>query len=404
VIQKALDGAKILEYCTMVSGPYCTKLMADLGAEVIKIESPGTGDEARKRGPFPGDDPHPEKSGLFLYLNTNKCGITLDPSKNEGQKIFMDLVKDMDILVVDRTSVEMEKIGLGFDDLSQLNPGLIIACLTPFGDSGPYRDYKAQEINLSHVSGQGFLLPIPTLDPDRPPVKVGGHTSDADAGLVAAVGVLGALFWKGITGKGQIIDISKQEAMMSVQRVETVTYANDNVVMSRSGQMQRRMPGGIMPCKDGYVVTVTPEEHQWAALMELIGDPDWSKEEWCRDPQLRVNHGEKLTALLIEWMGKHEKEEIFRKGQALSCPVAPVYSSKDIVESKQSEARELFTEMTHPEAGNMQIPTSPYRFSKTPWRLRHPAPLLGQHNDTIYIQRLGYTKEELDKLKKDGVI
>ena len=195
-MQMALDGAKILEYCSMVSGPYCTKLMADLGAEVIKIESPGEGDEARKRGPFPGDGPHPEKSGLFLYLNTNKYGITLDPTTIEGKRIFTDLAKNADILVVDKTSIEMEQMGLGFDDLRGLNPGLIIAALTPFGDSGPYRDYKGREINLSHASGQGFLLPIPTLDPERPPVKAGGHMSDVDAGLVAAVGILGALFWK----------------------------------------------------------------------------------------------------------------------------------------------------------------------------------------------------------------
>lgn len=404
MIQRALDGAKILEYCSMVSGPYCTKLMADLGAEVVKIELPEIGDESRKRGPFPGDDPHPEKSGLFLYLNTNKYGITLDPSTIEGKRIFKDLIKDMDILVVDKTSVEMEKMGLAFGDLRALNPGLIIAALTPFGDSGPYRDYKAREINLSHVSGQGFLLPIPTLDPERPPVKVGGHASDADAGLVAAVGVMGAFFWKGVTGKGQIIDVSKQESMMSVQRVETVTYANDNITMTRTGQIQKRMPGGIMPCKDGYIVTVTPEEHQWTALMELIGDPDWSKEEWCQDIIQRQQHAEKLNNLLVEWMEKHEKDEIFRKGQALSCPVAPVYSSKDIVESKQSEARELFTEMTHPEAGKLRIPTSPYRFSKTPWQLRYPAPLLGQHNEMIYRERLGYTEEELSRLKDNGVI
>ena len=404
MIPKALEGAKILEYCSMVSGPYCTKLMADLGAEVIKIEPPGEGDEARTRGPFPGDEPHPEKSGLFLYLNTNKYGLTLDPSRDEGKEIFKELLKEMDILVVDRTAVEMESMGLGFDDLRELNPGLIIASLTPFGNSGPYRDYKAREINLAHVSGQGFLLPMPTLDPQRPPVKLGGHCSACDAGLVAAVAVLGAFFWKGITGQGQIVDVSRQEAMMSVQRVETVTYANDNLVMSRIGQAQRRMPGGVMPCKDGYIVTVTPEEHQWQALMELLGNPAWSREEWCLNTQQRLQHTDTLTGLLLDWMKEHEKEEIFRKGQALSCPIAPVYSARDIVESKQSEARELFVEMEHPAAGKMKIPTSPYRFSQTPWQLRQPAPLLGQHNETIYGERLGYTPEKLAQLKKEGII
>lgn len=400
---KALEGLKVLEYCSMISGPYCAKLMADLGAEVIKIESSGTGDEARKSPPFPGDIPHQEKSGLFIYLNTNKLGITLDPRKSMGKKLFIELVKDVDVLLEDRAPGEMEKMGLGYDELSEINPGLIMTSISPFGRSGPFKDYKAYQLNITHVSGQGNLLPLPSPHLKRPPVKVGGNASDCDPGLVAVVAVLAAIYWKGVTGKGQFIEMSKQEALISMQRVESVTYANDQVSMSRLGH-KNPLPGGVMPCKDGYVVSVTPQDHQWKALMELMGDPEWSKQDWCKDQYTRSQNAQGITDKIVEWMKKHTMEEIFRKGQALSCPIAPLHSTEELVNSEQLQAREFFVEMEHPEVGKIKFPSAPYRFSKSPWRLQRSAPLLGEYNEEIYCKRLGYTKEDLMKFKEAGAI
>jgi len=178
--ERALDGVKVLEYCSLVSGPYCTKTMADLGAEVIKIEPPVDGDPARRMPPFPEDKPHPEKSGLFYYLNTNKQGITLDLEKPEGKKIFLELAKRADILVEDQSPGDMERMGLGYDDLRAINKGLIVMSITPYGLTGPYRDYKGRALNISHASGQAYLLPLLSPHADRPPVKAGGHTSDCD--------------------------------------------------------------------------------------------------------------------------------------------------------------------------------------------------------------------------------
>ncbi|MBW1710601.1 MAG: CoA transferase [Deltaproteobacteria bacterium] len=403
--ERALAGIKVLEFGNLVSAPYCAKLIADLGAEVIKIEEPGHGDDARRRGPFPANEPHQEKSGLFLYLNTNKFGITLDPFSPEGKIIFEKLVKDADVLIEDRSPGEMEKMGLGYDDLKKLNPGLIMASITPFGQTGAYRNYKAYQLNIAHLSGQGYLLPIPTFDLDRPPVKAGCHSSDYDPGLVSVVAIMAALYWKGASGQGQFIDLSKQEALISMQRIESVTYANSGESMTRQGPQHSRMPGGIMPCKNGHVVVVTPEEHQWQALMTLIGNPKWSQGDMCKDQQARSENADELTELIIEWMIDHTKEEIFEKGQALSCPIAPVNSAEDIVNSKQMEARNFFVEMEHSEAGRIKkFPASPYRFSKTPWRLDRPAPLLGEHNKDIYCGRLGYTEDDLTRLEQDGAI
>ena len=401
---RALEGMKIVEYCNMVSGPYCSKLLADMGGEVLKIEPPLIGDDSRRRGPFPGDVPHQEKSGLFLYLNSNKKGLTLDLKKSEGNKIFKKIAAETEVLIVDRPPGEMESLGLGYDQLKAINPGLIMISITPFGESGPFKNFKAYQINTVHASGQGYMLPIPALDMDRPPVKVGGHSSGFDVGLVAVVAVTAAYYRKILTGKGQYIEMSKQEALMSMQRVESVTFANDGVVISRGGENVRRMPGGILPCKDGYVVAVTPEEHQWKALVELIGDPDWAHGEGCRNPAARSENAEMINERIIEWTMQHNKEEIFRKGQALSCPIAPVNTAEDIYHSEQFKARNFFVDMEHKAVGKIPFPSSSFRFSKTPWTLVRTAPLLGEHNEEIYCHRFGYSKEEIDHLKNEGII
>ncbi|OGP52325.1 MAG: hypothetical protein A2Y79_13680 [Deltaproteobacteria bacterium RBG_13_43_22] len=400
---RALEGMKIVEYCNMVSGPYCSKLLADMGAEVLKIEPPHTGDDSRRRGPFPGDIPHQEKSGLFLYLNSNKKGLTLDVKKPEGKKIFKKLVEKTDVLIEDRPPGELEALDLGYEKLKSLNPGLIMISITPYGDRGPFKDYKAYQLNTVHVSGQGYLLPIPALDMDRPPVKVGGHSSGFDVGLVAVVAVTAAFYWKVLTGKGQYIEMSKQEALMSMQRVESVTFANDQVVISRGGDQVRRMPGGIMPCKDGYIVVVMPEEHQWQALVKLIGDPEWAKEDGCQNALVRSENAGQINEWIMEWTMQHTKEEIFRRGQALSCPIAPVNTAEDIYHSEQFKARNFFVDLEHPVLGKIPFPSSAYRFSKTPWQLVQAAPMLGEHNEEIYGRHLGYSNEELAALKNEGV-
>lgn len=403
VSDRALEGVKVLEYCSMVSGPYCTKLMADLGAEVIKIEPPGVGDPARQIPPFPNDIPHREKSGLFLYLNTNKMGITLTPWKEKGKKAFQDLIRESDILVEDRPVDEMEKLGLGYDDLKKINPGLIMASISPFGKTGPYKNYKAHQLNTAHASGQAYILPLVSPHQKRPPVKVGGHTSDYDPGLVAVVAVLAALFWKGVSGQGQFIELSKQEALISMQRVESVTFANDGFVMTRTGT-QNRMPGGVLPCKDGHIVIITPEEHQWKSLMELIGNPEWAKEPWCKDREAQIKNASKINELLTKWTSERTKEEIFKKAQALGCPVSPCRSAEDLLKSEQLAARKFFVEIDHPELGPIEFPSSPYHFSESPWQFKRWAPCLGEHNEEIYCGKLGYSEKELENMKQKGVI
>jgi len=400
---KALEGVRVLEYCQGISGPFCTKLMADLGAEVIHLEFPGRGDDTRRLPPFPGDVPNEEKGGLFLFLNTNKLGITLNPRLAAGGGIFRRLASVVDVLVEDWSPGYMEELGLGYGDLRRLNPGLIMASITPFGRSGPYKGYKAYGLNISHGSGQGYMLPLLSPNLERAPVKIGGSCTDYDSGQTAAVAVLAALYSRAITGKGQFIEVSQQEAVLSLQRIENVVFANSGEVLTRKGPEGERTVTRMFECQDGHVVSVTPLDHQKKGLAEL------AETSGPAEPAGEVGSGSRqnsaaLNERLVAWMRRHTTEEVCTKGQSLNVPISPISSAKDVAMSKQMNGRGVFAEVEHPVAGKLRMPARHCRFSRTPFELERAAPLLGEHNDTIYCERLGYDEQELRALQETGVI
>lgn len=402
--ESALAGVKILEYCRTATGAYTTKMMADLGAEVIKVETPGIGDPARSKPPFAGDVSHQEKSALFLFLNSNKLSITLDAKNPVGKQIFKRLARDADILVEDGRPGDMEEAGIGYEVLREFNGGLVMASITPYGRTGPYRDYKAYQLNLAASSGQAFLLPQPAPDMNRPPVKPGGNMTDYDPALMAVVAILAAHYWKLLSGRGQFIEISKQEAIINMQRVDSLTYPNAGFFLNRSGTANPMPGGGLMKVKDGYVVVVAPEDHQWEGLVRLMGDPAWAKEDWCKDRYLRFEHAPELKTRIQAWIAAFSKQEIYELGQAANVPIAPVHDAADIAASVQLRENGFWTEMNHPVVGRFPYPSSAYRFSRTPWSLRRSAPLLGEHTEEILCSRLGFERDELLKLRHAGVV
>jgi len=276
--------------------------------------------------------------------------------------------------------------------------------ITPFGQTGPYRNYKAYYLNTFNAGGQGYLVRSWEPEQQSGPVNAGGYLGEYDAGLSAAVATLGALFWQGISGQGQWIDVSKQEATVALERVVLTLYPNEGAGALSFYDQRGRGPVGIKGCKDGYVLLVMPEEHQWRSLVELMGNPEWAKDEKYKDQFSRAEHGEEIDPYISEWMMAHTKEEIFRQGQALSVPVGPVNTAEDIVNSKQLEERGFFEEIDHPVAGRLKYPGVPYIFSETPCRAERPAPLLGEHNEQVFCQRLGYTKQDLVRLREAGVV
>ncbi|MBI4300287.1 MAG: CoA transferase [Chloroflexi bacterium] len=398
----ALSGFKVVEWAHFIAGPYCAKLLADMGAEVIKVEEPPAGDEARRHGPFPGDLPHPEHSGLFLSCNTNKLGITLDPHKATGRQIFLRLLSQADVLIEDNPPLILNESHLDYEALAAVNPRLVVTSITPFGQTGPYRDYRAYYLNLFHGSGRGYLMPHDSPNLEREPVKAGTFLGEFESGLSAAVATLGALYARYATGVGQHVDVSKQEAFMALERVEIGKYPNEGSSSQRASG--RRMFGGLMPCADGYVEIAVAQDKQWRGLCDLMGHPEWTKEERCRTEQLRSQNVDDLVPLLAEWVAQQPRDRLFHEGQARGAAVGAVYTAEDVVNSPQLAARAFFFEMEHPKVGRVKMPSAPYKMSKTPWRLGRVAPEVGQHNDEIYGGRLGLSRQELARLREVGVI
>ena len=381
----------------MVARPYCGKLLASLGAQVIKAEAPMLGDPSRRRGPFPGDLPHPERSGLFLYLNTGKKSITLELQDEQGQALLGQLLGRADVIIHDCQPGSAASIGLDLDTLEKTHPDLIIAPLTPFGGSGPYSDYQARQINVFHGGGEGYLLPNGlALDtfPDRAPLMAGGQMGSYQGGITAAVGVLAAVYARQCGVPGQVVDCSMQEAQLAIGYLPFQRLQAEGLVEDRFFRV-----GGVLTAQDGYVELLTLESRQWQALAELLGRPDWAVANRFEDPS---KYGSEINAHLREWSKNHTKEWLYQQGQALGVPIAPYFAPAEVFYSRQRRHREFFTSLDHPEAGCYEYAGLPYRFSQTPERLTR-APLLGEHNREVY-ESLGYPPQDLGVLARAGVI
>ena len=402
--KKALGGLRIIEYGGLIAVPYAAKLMADLGAEVIKIEDPGGGDESRRHGPFPGDSPHFEKSGLFLWLNANKLGITLNLRSVLGRKVLKRLLAETDIFVEDMPLPEKKKLGLDYDTLGKLNPRLIMASISPFGETGPYKDYKAYEINCSAAGG----LSNATGYPDREPLKFPITVGDYQAGISAASGSIVALIAQNKTGKGQQVSISEVEALADDHAGQyLITYIYRGVSGNRRGHHAGYFyyPCSCLPCKDGYVVLIAPQVAQWIKFVELMGKPEWAENPRYRNRRAMFEeYPDEADALLAPWLREHTKEEIFSLSRENHLPFAPVRTMDEVVNDPQLRVREFFHSFSHPEAGSIEYPGAAYKLSETPPVFESPAPRLGEHNREILCGRLGYSEEELVKLQEYGVI
>ncbi|HEY90519.1 MAG TPA: CoA transferase, partial [Dehalococcoidia bacterium] len=268
---QALDGLKVLDLGDYVSGPYCTKMLASFGAEVIKVEKPGEGDSSRRMGPFPGDEAHPEKSGAFLYLNTGKKSITLNIKTATGLKILKDLIRNSDILVENFQPGVMADLGLDPAILEKENPRLIVASITGFGQNGPYRDYKMSSIVGYALGGHQYIIG----EPDREPLQGAGPQPEYQGGLHAFFGIMAALYSREETGRGQHIDVSIMECMTGFHQFTIIRYTYGGEIKPRSGnRYESTYPVTIYPCKDGHVALSASSVQQQELLYALIGKPE----------------------------------------------------------------------------------------------------------------------------------
>ena len=398
----ALSSLKIVEVGEMVSAPYCSKLLADMGAEVVKIERPGIGDRARTRGPFPGDKPDPETSGLFLYLNTNKRGVTLDITKPEGFEILEKLVAGADILIHNVTPPEMDRVGLTYERMRRANPKLIMTSILPFGLSGPYRDYRAEDLTIWCAGG------VCVLNGEGPSIR-SCHRSrprdnrrDTRAECMARPRPSRRRSHSCGTAPGQHIEVSVQESIASILEMTFEYWPYMKMIATRLGQKPLQ-PVETMQCKDGYIYLCCIEEHQWRNFVEIMGNPEWAEMEIFKDRLVRALNWDALKPMLEEWVSQQTVLDLYRKAQAKRVPFAPVSTMGDLLNSEHLKARGFFVEIAQPVAGTHKYPGAPLKFARTPWEIRRPAPTLGQHNAEVF-GKLGMSPARLDELKRKGVI
>jgi crotonobetainyl-CoA:carnitine CoA-transferase CaiB-like acyl-CoA transferase len=398
-----LSHIKVIDLSRFAAGPYCAKLLADFGADVIKVEQPRTGDDARRLAASTGDPQAQERSPLFLYVNTNKRGMTIDLNTDQGREVFRRLIADADILIEDRHPGEMDAWGLGYAQLKQINARLVVTSITPYGQTGPYRTYKSHHLNLFHASGQGYLLPMNSPNRDRAPVKGAGFLGEFDAGLSAAIATLAAVFWRNAGGTGQHIDASKQHAVMHLEKSQLRRFVDDGVSANRTGM--GRLLETLVRGKDGnYVVIILSSQLQWTGLFEAIGQPAWAAAPPFDTQAGRSANYAQLREHLQSWANAYTAEEIFHKIQGQRSACAPVYLAEHFVNSPQVAGRKFLVEIDHPVVGRLKYPGRPWQFSNESWQGKRPAPLLGEHTDEILNQKLGYSAAERAGLRNSGAV
>ncbi len=399
----ALSSLKIVEVGEMVSAPYCSKLLADMGAEVVKIERPGAGDRARTRGPFPGDIAHPDKSGLFLYLNTNKRGVTLDITQPEGFEVLEKLVADADILIHNVMPPDMDRVGLTYERMRRANPKLIMTSILPFGLTGPYRNYRAEDMTIWCAGGLCVLNGGGPDFPQLPPLKTAGQQAGYQGGAHGAMATVAAAFAQLRDGTGQHVEVSVQESVASIPEMTFEYWPYMKMIATRLGQ-KPLAPVAPMLCKDGFIFLCCIEEHQWRSFVEIMGNPEWAEEEIFKDRLIRAVNWDALKVLLEPWVAQQTVLDLYRKAQARRVPFAPVSTMGDLLNSEHLKARGFFVEIAQPVAGTHWYPGAPLKYARTPWEIRRPAPTLGQHNAEVFGKQLGLSQARLDELKRKGVI
>jgi crotonobetainyl-CoA:carnitine CoA-transferase CaiB-like acyl-CoA transferase len=398
-----LAGLRVVEAGEGAAAAFAAKLLADLGADVVKIEDPERGDVSRTRGPFPGNTPHPEKSGTFLYLNANKRGVTIDLTHPRGREVLARLAGEADLLIHNVHPTRMAEHGLVYEDLRRRNPRLVMTSISPFGQTGPHRDYKATELVIANAGGWAWLIDPDGGGPEFPPLKAFGQQCQFQAGLNAGVASMGALLARERHGQeGQHIDVSIQECVMTFLEMNFIHYTYGGRIASRLGQ-RLLQPWSIMPAKDGLVFLLCVEEDQWIRFVEWMGNPEWASWEVFADRFARRDNWDVLKPMLEEWTTQYTVEEIYRGGLERRLAFAPVSTMGDLLRSDQLRIRGFFAAITHPEAGTLEMPGAPVQFRKTPWELRSPAPLLGEHTDEV-LASIGYGAGEIAKLRDEGVI
>ena len=390
----ALSDVRVLDLSEGIAGPFCCKLLAGLGAEVLKVERPISGDISRGAPPFIGDDPDREKSLSFLYLNTGKKSVTLNLQSEAGAEILTRLSQEYDILVESFPPGLMREWALDYSSLEVLHPGLVYTSISPFGQNGPYRDYQGSDIVAQALSGLMDTVGLP----DREPLKVPGNAALYTTGISAFSATMLALYSRDINGYGQHVDVSVMETM-------TVAQIRASIHQQFGGAYRRR-PSALVPAKDGWVspgLETGVREDIWGQVCELMGVPELAEDPNFNTREARREHQKEVLEVVGRWAASQPKEEIYHTLQGMRTIAGYVATAEDLFTSAQLQSRQYFQVVDDPRAGETLYPGAPFMVGEDPWH-QSAAPTLGQHNQEVLCGQLGYKVEELEGLRSRGVV
>jgi crotonobetainyl-CoA:carnitine CoA-transferase CaiB-like acyl-CoA transferase len=396
--ETALAGLRVVDLSQGIAGPYCTSLLADSGAEVIKVEPP-EGDYARRLGPFPDDDPHPDRGGLFVHLNGNKKSVTLDTVTPSGRAVLRRLLEEADVLVESDPPGRLASLGLGYDDLKAELPALVYCSVTPFGQTGPYAGFKGNSLACLALSGLMYV----TGDPDREPLATGGEAAEYFAGVNGWVAVLAALEHRAGTGAGQHVDVSMLESLGSADEYNTAMYAACGAIRKRyySHHHIPAYPAEIYACKDGHIVVVSGVGGFPLGMALLLEQPELQSNPLFINFWMRMLQWRQFEEILRPYLLEHDWRDLLTRAQELRMPFGPVMSPQLLLEDEHLRQRGFFEEVGQPGMGELRLAGAPFRMGETPLR-RGPAPALGQHTHET-LSDAGYDDEDARVLRERGV-
>ncbi len=393
-----LTGLRVLDIATMIAAPFSAALLADLGAEVIKVELPGQGDPLRNVAPMAQS-----RSLYWSVLGRNKYSITLDLRVPRGRELFLALVKRSDVVLENFRPGTLERWQLDYDTLQSTNPGLVLVRISGYGQDGPYKDKAGFGTPAAAIGGLTYI----TGYPDRPPLGVPIALADYLAGLFGTIGALSALLDRERNRRGgQSVDVSLYESVFRLLEAVVPAYGKNGQVRERMGNRTgQSSPIGSYATKDGrYMVLSVSTDRVWQRMIEAMGNPDWAADPRFASNPTRTANADAVDAAVGGWFAEHSAEEAQRILDDAGVPVSPIYSIADIFEDSHYRARQDIVEAEDGEIGSIPMPAVLPRFSRTPGEVRFPGPALGAHNAQIYCQLLGLTEPELAQLRAEAVI
>jgi CoA:oxalate CoA-transferase len=403
-MSKPLDGIRVLAFEIQVAGPYCTMMLADQGADVIKVERPEGGDTARASAPIVKNEKGESQSGYFLRFNRNKRSVTLNLKSERGRKLFAELAAKSDVVVENFRPGLLDEMGIGYRALSESNPGLVYVCISGFGSLegylGPYSKRPAYDIVAQAMSG----LMNTNGQADGPPTWLGVALGDIVSGMNAAYAVMLALYLRTKTGRGQYIDISMYDSMIGLAERSITAYSLTGQVLER-GRERFMAPWGPFQCRDGYVGIIVATEGDWAKFCAAIERPELvGREGATSGPERAKNMSGWLGEIINAWFGEQTKAEASQKLLAAGLPVGPVQTAQEVFDDPHVAARRLMIDVPDPVLGSVRLVGPVAKMSHDTEPVLGAAPQLGQHNEEVLAELLGYTEKDVAALRAEGAI